>query len=197
MAGTALVALFALPGTAFADFNVLGSWTATTSLGQTCTMQALGGSNSHPSWHGVPVTLLSEIDFGIVLDCPAGTLQTSNDLVSMRAANPNDPTAPNDYIQYIYNPNAYSDAGCNVGYHGGPYWPDYCYQTGRYDGGSPNHQYQIGGGVYPSSGFDLDTLNYQASWSSYPSNCFIPTKSAPWYLRCAIPIFVVTGYSGP
>jgi hypothetical protein len=190
MVGAALVALFALPGTAFADFNVLGSWTATTSLGQTCTMQVLGGSNSHPNYNGVPLTPLSEIDWGIVLDCPTGTLQSSADFAWMQPANPNDPTAPIDYIQYTLNPNARGGVGCNHYDQQHPYWPDYCYQTARYTGGSPNHQYQISGT------FDLYTLYQQASWSSYPSICRIP-QSAPWHLWCGTPTFVVTGYSGP
>jgi hypothetical protein len=197
MVGAVLVALFALPGTAFADFNVLGSWTATTSLGQTCTMQVLGGSNSHPSlWGAAPLTPLSEIDWGIVLDCPTGTLQSSADFAWMQPANPNDPTAPNDYIQYTithtFNPNAPrgGGVGCNSYDQQHPYWPDYCYQTARYTGGSPNHQYQISGT------FDLNTLYQQASWSSYPSICHT-YQSAPWHLWCGTPTFVVTGYSGP
>jgi hypothetical protein len=182
--------------TASASFNVLASYSATTSAGQTCTMHILGGSDSRS------LNVFSNIDFGIqfwCLDPSYGrTLESSWADVSMKPANTSDPLDGvgqgtgmiSDYVNRETGASSSESqsAGCNGPYGAGDPGtdPDRCFNGHTYHEGIPGHRYAI------YSQFEL-ALPSGVSWSSYPSS-ICSDHGGSTGLSCYPPTQYVTGF---
>jgi hypothetical protein len=177
-------ALLALPGTALANFNILARYYATTSNGQTCSMDVLGGSDNWAGPMGPNYWLFrgvfSEVDYGAELFCPTGTLSWSSGYTDEYE---NENGNPGQNPQYV----KVGGYHCQQGVPWGTSGADDCNERSPDYYGRPGNLYMISNSLFemqPNSG----------SWSSYPSFCRVNFVTV---LECdSVPPQYVRGYVG-
>jgi hypothetical protein len=189
LVGMALMAFFAVADSASANLDRLASYSATTTTGQTCYMNVLGGSSGRELF-GVSMSQspFSKVDYGVTLNCPSGTLafNDANATLSTNATDPGSDAFCNGLgIQPYpgYQPKGF--CGRTTCQHFSVSNANSCTATSSDTMATPGDQYAISGGFYFAS------VVGDGAWSSLPSICTYDNSNGT--VSCTTPNFYVTG----